>query len=157
MGFDKRQILTVGVDLGATNLRIAAYSPGAALLETVAMPMRLQAGPLKVIGDMCKAIERLVAVHGANRKIAGVGLGSPGPLEFSAGRMHAPPNLPGWDNFHLRAEMARQLKIPIEIDGGAHLAALAEFTLGSGKLLGVKDANASATSRALLLFEVAAL
>ncbi len=137
MGAGKRELLTVGVDLGATNLRIAAYSPVAGLLETVAIPTRIQAGPLGIVRDMCDAVERLIGAHGEHRETAGVGVGSPGPLELPAGRLHAPPNLPGWDGFHLRAEMERRLSIPVEIDGDANVAALAEYALGSGKLLAV--------------------
>jgi glucokinase len=130
-------MLTVGVDLGATNLRIAAYSPGDGLLETVAIPTRLRAGPREVVRDICDAVDRLAGAHGGNREMAGVGVGSPGPLELPAGRLHTPPNLPGWDGFNLREEMERRLQIPVEIDGDANVAALAEFALGSGKLLGV--------------------
>ena len=63
MGAGKRELLTVGVDLGATNLRIAAYSPVAGLLETVAIPTRIQAGPLGIVRDMCDAVERLIGAH----------------------------------------------------------------------------------------------
>jgi len=139
MDLEKLQLLTIGVDLGGTNLRIAAYTPGVGILRSEVLPTRLEAGPHAVVDDMCAVILDLLGQYSENRMFAGIGVGSPGPLELPAGRLHCPPNLPGWDGFHLLAEMEKRLDAPVVIECDANVAALAEFKLGLGRQLGVRS------------------
>ena len=55
-----------------------------------------------------------------------------GPLELPAGRLHNPPNLPGWDGFDLRCELEKKLQRGVVVESDANLAALAECFLGRG-------------------------
>jgi len=137
MASEKEQVLSIGVDLGGTSLRIAAYTPDIGVLDTISFRTRLESGPLAVVDDMCSAILRLLEQHSNGREIAGIGVGSPGPLELPAGRLHHPPNLPGWDGFPLLAEMEQRLRRTVVIESDANAAVLAEFKLGIGKELGV--------------------
>ena len=43
---------TIGVDLGGTNLRVAAYSEGLDSLEVLKLPTRLSEGRNQVIADI---------------------------------------------------------------------------------------------------------
>jgi glucokinase len=133
----KAQVLTIGVDLGGTNLRVAAYTPETGIVDSIVLPTRLSAGPLAVVDDMCGAIRRFIEEHSDGRDVVGVGIGSPGPLELPAGRLHRPPNLPGWDGFELLAETSKRLNVPVVLEGDANVAALAEYEHGLGKSLGV--------------------
>ncbi len=128
---------SVGVDLGGTNLRVAAYTRASGLLETILLPTRLSAGRHAVVEDMCHAIRKLLANYSNQFELAGVGVGTPGPLELPAGRLHNPPNLPGWDGFELRAEVESCLDMPVAVESDANVAALAECMLGSGRTLGI--------------------
>ncbi len=139
MAPENPQLLTIGVDLGGTNLRIAAYSPDIGVLQSIALPTRLEAGPLAVVDDMCEAILDLLAQYSESHSLAGIGVGSPGPLELPAGRLHHPPNLPGWDGFHLLGEMEKRLRLPVAVESDANVAVLAEYTLGLGMELGVES------------------
>jgi glucokinase len=137
MSSEQMRLLTIGVDLGGTSLRVAAYRPEAGLLDLISLPTRLDAGPVAVVEDMCGAIRELAARFAQDHQVAGVGIGSPGPLELPAGRLHRPPNLPGWDGFHLLAEVEKRIAIPVAIESDANAAALAEFQLGLGLETGV--------------------
>jgi glucokinase len=137
MSFAHSASLTIGVDLGATNLRIAAFSPESGIVQSVALPTRVAAGPMAVVDDICDGIRRLLDSISGYPDPIGVGVGSPGPLELPAGRLHDPPNLPGWNGFDLRIELERRLQVPVLVEGDANAAALAEFMLGSGKALQV--------------------
>ena len=128
---------SVGVDLGGTNLRVAAYTRAPGLLETIQLPTRLAAGKHAVVEDMCQAIRKLIDKYSPQHELVGVGIGTPGPLELPAGRLHNPPNLPGWDGFDLRAAMEACLGMSVTIESDANLAALAECVLGSGRTLGI--------------------
>src|ERR1035437_4867078 len=82
MALEKLHVVTIGIDLGGTNLRIAAYTPDIGILHSIALPTRLEAGPQAVVDDMCGAILQLLDQYSEGRKLAGIGVGSPGPLEL---------------------------------------------------------------------------
>jgi glucokinase len=128
---------SIGVDLGGTNLRIAAYTREQGLLDTILLPTRLAAGRDAVVEDLCSAVETLEGRFSARLSLAGVGVGTPGPLELPAGRLHHLPNFPGWDGFELKAHLERRLSRAVIVESDANLAALAECILGRGKTLGV--------------------
>lgn len=132
----RQSAYSIGVDLGGTNLRVAAYRPGSGLLETILLPTRLAAGRDAVVEDMCGAIEQLQIRFSATGELAGIAIGTPGPLELPAGVLHNPPNLTGWDGFNLREALETRLNRPVILESDANAAALAECYLGCGKTMG---------------------
>ena len=50
---------SIGVDLGGTNLRIAAITTGGQLLEKITLGVKVALGRDHVIDEMCDAIRRL--------------------------------------------------------------------------------------------------
>jgi glucokinase len=134
---------SIGVDLGGTNLRIAAYrrdgATGSGIVESLGLPTRVADGPDFVAEDMSRAILALLAKYGRGDDFAGLGIGTPGPLELPEGILRNPPNLPGFDGYNLREAVAKRVGISVAIDSDANLAALAEFHLGSGKTYAVKS------------------
>jgi len=128
---------TIGVDLGGTNLRIGAYSQDSGLLDTIPLATRLADGRDAVTADMCNAIRQLLGRYAPQRRLAGIAIGSPGPLELPEGVLRRPPNLPGWDGFPLRRTVEGALGRPVLVQNDANVAAFAECLLGRGKMLGV--------------------
>jgi glucokinase len=128
---------SIGVDLGGTNLRIAAYTRDQQKLESISIPTRLEAGKYAVVKDMCDAIHEIVDKLRGERELVGVGVGSPGPLQLPSGKLYHLPNFPGWDGFELKIEIEKVLGMPVIIENDANAAALAEFLHGSGKQRGV--------------------
>ena len=128
---------SVGVDLGGTNLRVSAYREAgqapSGIIDSIALPTRVSDGPAAVVADMAAAIKGLLDKYGRGTHFAGVGIGTPGPLELPEGVMRNPPNLPGFDGFPLREALAQAIGEAVTIESDANLAALAEFRLGSGK------------------------
>jgi glucokinase len=130
---------SIGVDLGGTNLRIASYESGIEFLDVIQMPTRLTEGRDAVVRDMCEAIRGLAAKNYGGRRLAGIGIGCPGPLELPAGILRNPPNLPGWDGFNLREAIELGVGQPILLEGDANVAALAEQGLGAGQRHGIQS------------------
>jgi glucokinase len=128
---------SIGVDLGGTNLRIAAYTRDAGLLETIHLPTRLEAGRVAVVTDMCEAIKTLQGRFSRTHELTGIGVGTPGPLELPAGILHNPPNLKGWDGFDLRDAIESRLDRAVIIEYDANIAAFAECILGRGRTLNI--------------------
>jgi glucokinase len=137
MNSNEARQYTIGVDLGGTNLRIAAYTRAEGILDSILLPTRLSAGRDAVVEDLCGAICTLIDRFSANYDLGGIGIGTPGPLELPAGRLHNPPNLPGWDGFSLKTEIESRLERTVYLESDANLAALAECVLGRGRTLGI--------------------
>jgi glucokinase len=65
--------------------------------------------------------------------IAGIGICAPGPLDPRTGIVINPPNLPGWRNFPLAAEISKAYCLPVRVDNDGNAAALAEALWGAGR------------------------
>lgn len=128
---------SLGVDLGGTNLRVAAYRGGLQLEELISLPTRLSQGRERVVHDLKDAVIALRSRFAKPGETIGIGVGSPGPLELPAGIIRNPPNLPGWDGFQLREAIESAIGQPIFLESDANAAALAEFELGSARAAGI--------------------
>lgn len=124
---------SIGVDLGGTNLRIAAVSRDGHLLEKVALNANAARGPNSVINDMCDAIHRVNAQYQREGKFLGVGIGIPGIIDLESGMVRKSANLPGWSDYPVRAEIERRLGARVFLDNDANFAALGEKWLGAGR------------------------
>lgn len=123
---------SIGVDLGGTNLRIAAVSPQGELLEKIALDTEVKEGRERVIADMVGAIRDLQGrMRGAS--LAGIGIGVPGVINLATGMIRQSPNLPGWNEFPVRDDIERLLKAPVILENDANAAALGEHWVGAGK------------------------
>jgi glucokinase len=129
----QKEQITIGIDMGGTNLRIAAFDATWKRLAAVNLPTRVAAGPQAVVDDMGEAIDRVLAQCGAKYELLGVGIGAPGPLELPSGKFHRPPNLPGFDGFGLKEAMESALHVPVIVECDANAAAFAEWKSGVGK------------------------
>ena len=80
-----------------------------------------------------EAIAETLAEHGGARSdIAGVGIGSPGPLNRETGVVIKTPNL-GWTDLPLRDLVSRAVDLPATLDNDANCATYGEWWLGAGQ------------------------
>jgi glucokinase len=127
----------IGVDLGGTNLRIAAVDSNGKVLEKITTSTQVARGRDQVIDEMCSAIEEIVAKQSSSGELAGIGIGVPGIIEMQTGMLRESPNLPGWHNYPVRDEIQRRLKATVVLENDANAAALGEKWLGAAA--GVDD------------------
>lgn len=123
----------VGVDLGGTNLRIAAVDDAGTLLEKVTLGTQVAKGRDFVIGEMTTAIRDLLGRIKQQGELAGIGVGIPGLIDIDTGVMRGSPNLPGWEDFPVHAEIERRLGAPVILENDANVAALGETWLGAAR------------------------
>jgi glucokinase len=121
----------IGVDLGGTNLRIAAVDREGKLLEKITTGTQVARGRDFVIGEMCAAIREVAAKF--KRPLAGIGIGVPGIIDLESGMLHESPNLPGWEDYPVRDEIERRLKARVVLENDANAAALGEQWLGAAR------------------------
>ncbi len=66
-------------------------------------------------------------------KITAIGISSPGPIDFKAGKMLTPPNLKGWENTELVRLFEEEFKKPVFMNNDANAAGVAEYEFGGCK------------------------
>jgi glucokinase len=124
---------SIGVDLGGTNLRIAAVDDKGALVEKVTLGTKVSLGRDHVIDEMCEAIHHLSDKYKNTAQLLGIGIGVPGIIDNSTGLLRESPNLPGWAEYPVRAEIERRLNTIVILENDANVAALGEQWLGAAK------------------------
>jgi glucokinase len=124
---------SIGVDLGGTNLRIAAVDEQGNLVEKVTLGTKVSLGRDHVINDMCDAIQRMVERFRESAPLLGIGVGVPGIIDMQTGLLRESPNLPGWADYPVRAEIERRLKTVVILENDANVAALGEKWLGAAR------------------------
>ena len=123
----------IGVDLGGTNLRIAAVDERGTLLEKVTTGTQVSRGRDSVIDEMSTAICDVLVKHKSKGELLGIGIGVPGAIDLESGMLYKSPNLPGWDNYPVRDEIQRRLNTRVILENDANAAAMGEKWLGAGR------------------------
>jgi glucokinase len=121
----------IGVDLGGTNLRIAAVDSNGKVLEKITTGTEVTRGREQVIFEMCNAIRDLVNKFRNSGHLAGIGIGVPGIIEMQTGMLRESPNLPGWHDYPVKQEIERRLGATVILENDANAAAMGEKWLGA--------------------------
>lgn len=124
---------SIGVDLGGTNLRIAAITTNGQLLEKVTLGTNIALGADHVVGQMCDAILRLTSQYRSGGAFLGAGIGIPGIIDLDTGMVRRSANLPGWADYPVRSEIERRLGVQILLENDANVNAVGEKWLGAAR------------------------
>jgi glucokinase len=121
----------VGIDIGGTNIVVGTVAEdGSELVGLVSEPTIADQGSEAVLGRIIKLARASIAASG--KKIAGVGIGSPGPLDTRTGIVLLTPNL-GWTNFPVRDRVGEALGLPATLDNDANCAIFGEWWRGAAR------------------------
>ena len=120
----------IAVDLGGTQIRAARYTVDGVLEARVSMPTAAQEGVVAVFRRIKSVIRQ---VWPPEMPVMGIGIGSPGLLDYKRGVVLKALNLPGWVDVPLRDKLLDTFHVPVFMGNDAHLAALAEHRFGAGR------------------------
>jgi glucokinase len=116
----------IGVDMGGTRLRVAAFdAAGTARVHMVRPTPRDDPSAL--------AAAMTEAITDAHFEIAGAVVGVPGIVDYEAGTIVALPQLPAWGKAVSAAALMDMLGIPVTLANDADLAAVGEHRWGAGR------------------------
>lgn len=122
----------VGVDVGGTNIVVGTVAQdGSEILGVESAPTAPERGPEAVVELIVQLARRSMA-QVPGREIAGVGIGSPGPLDTKTGVVLLTPNL-GWHNMPLRDRVSEGLRLPATLDNDANCAVFGEWWRGAAR------------------------
>lgn len=124
---------SIGVDLGGTNLRIAAVDDQGTLLEKVTLGTQVQRGREFVISEMTTAIRAVCDKYKNKGELVGIGIGVPGFIDMDTGTVRESPNLPGWADYPVHQDIEHRLGTKVVLENDANAAAMGEKWLGAGR------------------------
>jgi glucokinase-like ROK family protein len=132
--FNSGQGCVVGVDIGATSLDVALADLRGAIFARGGEPIDVRLGPRAVLDRVRACAGELLERSGIDpRYVYALGVGVPGPVQFAAGVLIAPPLMPGWERYpiaaHLRGSFPRARVV---VDNDVNVMALGELRRGAG-------------------------
>ncbi|PUU93479.1 ROK family transcriptional regulator [Halanaerobium sp.] len=129
--FAKDNGYIIAIDLGATGLNVALCNLDAEIIEMKVSDILVNSGPKKVMNKIDQLITELLEKNQLEqKKIFGIGMGVPGPVEFSKGLPVSPPIMPGWHLSPLKQILQEKYKCPAFIDNDVNVMAVGEKHAG---------------------------
>ncbi|UOQ57500.1 ROK family transcriptional regulator [Leucobacter allii] len=137
--------VVIAVDIGASHATVAVMDLAATVLAERTEELAVALGPETVLAHVVEVARELLRTTGhAEHEAIAIGIGVPGPVEFSSGRPVNPPIMPGWDRFDVPGWVRRHLDVPVLVDNDVNIMAWGERALawpGTDHLVFVKVAT----------------
>lgn len=118
--------LTIGIDIGGTNLRAAVVDPGGRVLDSEQLPTPSTVDALEA------AIAHAVGTLRSRHTVMAVGLAVAGFITADQSRVRFAPHLP-WRDSDVRDRLVSRLGLPVVLEHDANAAAWGEHVLGPGR------------------------
>jgi glucokinase len=122
----------IAIDIGATKIAGALVDSAGAMREHRVRPTPPadSTGADRVWPQLAALVDELR--DAAPAPLAGVGIGSAGPLDLVAGTV-SPVNIPSWRQFPLVGNVGRHTGLPVRLAGDGICAAVGEHWLGAAR------------------------
>ncbi|OGD86784.1 hypothetical protein A2Z23_02365 [Candidatus Curtissbacteria bacterium RBG_16_39_7] len=111
----------IGIDLGATNTRIGLVLYDGRLLKST-----------KVLSSTSKDLVRQIKSF-LDRRIEGIGIGAPGPLDLKEGRILNTPNLIAWRQTPIVQILKENLQTKVYLERDTNVSLLGETWKGAAQ------------------------
>ena len=119
--------MTIGIDLGGTNVRCGLVENGS-VVTRLTEPCRSDQPEHVVLEQIKGLIRRLM-----NPSVRGIGIGVPSVVDVQKGIVYNVMNIPSWKEVHLKDILEAQFGLPVYVNNDANCFALGEHRCGAGK------------------------
>lgn len=128
LAFNREAGVVLVADLDVHHSRLAVADLSGELLGESAGDMDIAEGPERVMRWVLARLEDLLEEVGRTPgEVRGIGVGLPGPVEYSAGRAVSPPIMPGWDGVSVPTLVQPVFPVPVLVDNDVNIMALGEY------------------------------
>jgi glucokinase len=126
--------IIIGVDVGGTNVRVAAVDLKGEILHKVSAPIGTSRDRERVTRNILSKVQEVLGTFPENEfEVMGGGFGIPGAIALNQGIVIQSPNLPALDGFNIRSWLEERLSMPIFLENDANTFTLGEGWLGAAK------------------------
>ncbi len=124
----------IGLDLGGTDLKYGLVNSKGKILVSQKVRAKTSEGQKALIGQLRSSARELLSIAAEKKwRVARIGVGSPGAVNFETGKIFGNcPSIPGWVGVNLKKEL-RGLGLPVYADNDANCVALAELLFGAAR------------------------
>lgn len=119
------------IDIGGTKIAVGLVGDKGEVIARRQCPTDAARGYADALQRIRTMLAELMREHGA--EIAGIGIGSTGPVDPSTGTIGKLEFLPGWDGSPIVDDLAREFGVPAAMENDADAAALGEAEWGAGR------------------------
>ena len=125
----------VGVDLGGTKVQGVVVDQDGGRVGEARGRTPADGGPAAVVAEIATVVKAAAKdAKVSARKLAGVGIGSPGLVDAATGQVSGAANLPGFDEpVPLGSLVADALGAEVRVGNDVSVATVAEHRLGAGR------------------------
>ncbi|BBI32390.1 ROK family protein [Cohnella abietis] len=124
--------VTIGVDLGGTNIVCGAVDETGSVLRKLKQPTEAHLGHSDVLGRIAAMVQSIRKELAGEHEVSSVGVGVPGLVDPQAGISRFAGNLK-WHDVPVAAELESRLGIPVYIDNDVRLYIYGEAVAGAGR------------------------
>ena len=123
-----------GIDIGATSVDLALADVCGKILQRRSELADVRQPPDVVLGRCAKILCEMTIAQGCRPdQILGIGVGVPGPVDFTHAVLVAPPLMPDWENFSIRDFFKKTFSAAfVAVDNDVNIMALGEQRYGAG-------------------------
>ena len=119
--------MTIGVDLGATNIRAGLVNKGA-----IQMINQVSLGDKDSLEKTLAQIKSMITPL-MQRGVKGIGIGVPSVVDVEKGIVYNVVHIPSWEKVPLKDILETSFKVPVQVNNDVNCFAMGEHKYGSGK------------------------
>jgi len=128
LAFNPGRAVVLAADIGATHSRFAVCDLNSEPIAETTVDLSVSEGPDALLGVAEASFDSLLEESGhAEPAIAGIGIGVPGPVDFTAGRAVHPPIMFGWHDYPIRERFSERYGVTTLVDNDVNIMALGEY------------------------------
>jgi len=115
----------VGVDLGGTKILSGVFKHSFEPIGSSKLSTKSQRGVEAVIERIARCVQDAIDEADLSLKqVAGVGIGAPGAVDFTEGRVIFAPNMEGWKDVPLKKDLEKHLGVPVFVENDCNICVL---------------------------------
>ena len=124
----------IGIDIGGTKISLVLGTAQGKILAHSVIPTQTGQATQKCLNQLFEEIKKLITFSKQKKcAVRGIGVGIPGAVNTALGTVPRSPNLKGWKDYPLAANLKKKFKLPVALGNDANVAALAEKHFGQAK------------------------
>jgi glucokinase len=132
--------IAIGIDLGGTFIKAGLINESGQTLGSWKEPTNARKGAKVVMEGLLGITRRILDSEpfqqskAKNAVLAGIGIGSPGAIDFRTGTVRrATGNLPGWTGTPIGPIFEKEFRVRTWVDNDANAYTLGEYLFGAGR------------------------
>ncbi|MED1205564.1 ROK family protein [Heyndrickxia acidicola] len=130
LSFNNESGYIIGIDLESTHVQVGIADLNCDIVVSKSSEIDVGKGPLTVLEHIKEMVFSLLDEHKIEISlIKGIGMGVPGPVEYSTGLPGSLPIMPGWDRYPIRQFWNEYFNCPCYVDNNVFTRVLGERTV----------------------------